>query len=154
MEHRNLDEELQERIEKGDIDPEEIHQDEPKWISYVTGLRGDNVFDCKTNVEDLSVIDYAESLSLLEFNTLVSIFREIEDPDQALNVATQYAQIKEIYLINYIRLLGDNLDEHQFSEDKYQKLKDMFNLDQIDQMLQERKEEQSSEILNNGNEEE
>lgn len=114
----------------------EVKTEEPNWMSFLIGVRGDSVYDVKTNVDPCMVTDYTEAHAGITMNIVVTLLKS-----NGIGAVESFFKMSEILALNSVRLMGQNLEAIGISEEEYAELRNFFNIDRIEELLQQRKEE-------------
>ena len=140
------DEEAKALIEKEIAKKKEAGTDEkPKeepdvnWMSFVIGLRSDAVYECKTNVKDTMLTDFIEALAGIEMNVIVNILKT-----NNIESVKTFQKMKELLMLNSVRMIGENFEQAGLTAEQYDQLRLHFNVDKIEAMLEQRKNDMAN----------
>ena len=115
---------------------EPTDEDKRQWMSLIIGLRGDAIYECKTNVKDTMLTDYIEAAAGIEMNMIVTILKT----NNIKSVKT-FMKMKELLMLNSVRMIGENFEAAGLTAEQYAELRQHFNVDSVEAMLEQRKEE-------------
>lgn len=114
----------------------EVKHDQPNWMSFIVGVRGDSLYECKSNLEPTLLTDYIEAAAGIDMNIALRILES-----NSINEVETYFKMKEILVLNSVRLMQGNLEKVGISEEKYDQLRNFFGMDRIEALLEQRKQE-------------
>ena len=132
------EEEIQKAKEEG-----RIEGGEPNWMSFIVGTRGDSIYECKTNIEETLLTDYIEALAGIDINVVVEILKS-----GGIEAVENFYKMREILVINSVRLMEGSIEQIGISPEQYAELRDFFGVDRILELLEQRKQEISEEMMN------
>lgn len=148
MEEKNL-EQNEELVQDAEIIEEEVTNEEevtenegevegdlPPWMSFLVGVRGKGLYQSKTNLTETTVSDYSEALAAIDMNITLLMLKNL-----GIESVETFFKFKEILAINAVRELEGKLDQIGITQEQYQQLRGFFGLDQIEELIEQRKQE-------------
>lgn len=114
----------------------EVKQDQPNWMSFIVGVRGDAIYECKSNIDPTTLTDYIEASAGIDMNVAVNILKT-----NGIEAVETFFKMKEILVLNSVRLMQDQLDNLDITTEQYDQLRNFFGIDRIEAMLEQRRNE-------------
>ena len=118
------------------VDEKEIKFEQPNFLSFLVGVRGDQLYECKTNIQECTVADYIEASAAIDMNITLLLLQT-----GGIQAVETFFKMKEILSLNSVRLMGTNPEEYGLTPEEYTQLRDFFNIDAIEQLIKDKKDE-------------
>lgn len=131
--------EVEETVEGENVEaPQEgeIKHDQPNWMSFLVGVRGDALYECKSNIDPTLLTDFIEASAAIDMNIAIGILKS-----NSINELETFFKMKEILVLNSVRLMQGNLESVGLTPEQYDQLRNFFGIDRIEAMLEQRKQE-------------
>lgn len=125
-----------EELKEKKINEEEIYFDQETFMSFIVGIRGNQKFDCKTNVSPCMVTDYIEAIAGIEMNILVTILKS-----GGIELVENYLKMKEILILDSVRNIELVPDRCGMTDEEYANLRALFHIDELVEKLSHKNDE-------------
>lgn len=121
----------QETLQEG-----EVKHEQPNWMSFIVGVRGDSLYECKSNIDPTLLTDFIEASAGIDMNVALTILKS-----NGIGAVETFFKMKEILVLNSVRLMQGDLEQLGLTPEQYDELRQFFGIDRIESILEQRKQE-------------
>lgn len=142
MENLKKEENLVEEKNEVDVNPEDIHFEQPEFMSFLVGVRGTTDYQVQTNLNPCTVTDYIEASAGIDVNIILTMLRT-----GGIKTVESFMKMKEIVMISSIKSMENQYENLGLTKEEYQQLREFFHINEIIETVAEQKKVRREEIL-------